>query len=278
MKNCKNCGLEFSGKFCQHCGQKEFNDTDKSVKKIVAEALEFFTNFDNSFFKTINTIFWKPGQLSIDFCSGKQKSYFRPISLFFFVVVLYLFFPVANGLNTELKYYKGTKFYGKIIENQINRELEIRNITFESLSEEFKAKSGVTSKIALFLFIPISVLIIYLLYFKRKRLLYDNVILATEINIFYILGLFIITPLLFFGLSTILVKLMNLRFNFFDDNFGTLIIFIFFSLFVVILFRRLFEEKWWITISKGLTFVFLHAIFLTGLYRFLVFKMVLLQL
>ena len=58
-----------------------------------------------TFFNTLKKIFTKPGQLSVDYCNGKRKTYFKPLSLFLLLVVVYLLFPVFEGLNMKLYYH-----------------------------------------------------------------------------------------------------------------------------------------------------------------------------
>lgn len=74
MKICKNCNSVFSVNYCQHCGQKDFNKSDKTITKIFAEVFQNLFNWDNALLRTVKILLLKPGQLSIDYCNGKQKS------------------------------------------------------------------------------------------------------------------------------------------------------------------------------------------------------------
>lgn len=274
METCKNCQEAFTGNYCNHCGQKAFSPSDKSIKNILQEIFYFFTNFDNGFLKTIFTIIIKPGQLTVDYCAGKQKTYFKPISLYFLIVVIYLIFPVFSGLNQDLKYYKGNRIFGTIIENQINERLITDYMTLEELSVPFKAKSEVTSKVALFLFILISIFYIYLLFYKSKRVAFDHLILSTEINIFYLLVLFILLPLVMLTIFT----LFGISETYISDEIVALVLVFLFGVYCTVVFRRIFGQKWYLSVLKGMTFSVLHAIFFITIYRFIVFELSFLQL
>lgn len=279
MEKCKNCQADFSGNFCPMCGQKVFHEEDKSLKKIGVEIFHFFTNFDNSFFKSLFTVIKCPGQLTLDYCNGKQKRYFKPISLFFVMVVLYLFFPIFSGLNTEMKYYKGTFIFGSTVKKELNNKLEKEQISFEELSQKFKSKSEFVSKVVLFSFIPISSIFIFFLFYKQKLMLYDNIILATEMNIFYLSALFFIFPILYLLIINLISSLFSISNE--SQNSDILISFISITIFVIyssIIFQRVFQQKRWVSILKGIGFAVLHTLFLISLYRFIVFKLVLLQL
>ena len=85
---CKNCGNSFTGKYCNQCGEKVYGEKDKSVFHFFEEGLHFITHFDGTFFNTLKKLFTQPGQLSVDYCNGKRKSYFKPLSLFLLLVVI----------------------------------------------------------------------------------------------------------------------------------------------------------------------------------------------
>src|SRR5687768_6645997 len=100
--SCKNCGNHFSGKFCNNCGEKVITGHDKSVLHLVDEGFHFLTHFEGKFFTTLRTMFSKPGLLSLDYCNGIRKRYYKPVSFFLLLVILYLLFPMFQGLNMTL--------------------------------------------------------------------------------------------------------------------------------------------------------------------------------
>ena len=73
---CKNCQHEFTGKFCNQCGEKVYSEHDKSLKHVFEEGFHFLTHFEGTFFNTLRTIVLRPGKLSLDFCYGIRKRYF----------------------------------------------------------------------------------------------------------------------------------------------------------------------------------------------------------
>lgn len=263
---CKNCESIFNGKFCSNCGQKVYSEKDKALSKISEEVFHFMTHFDGKFLKTLKTIFRYPGKLSLDYSSGIRQKYYKPISLYLLIVVLYLLFPLVGGMNMEMKYYKQTPILGGYISQQIENKSKIENLSEELLTEKFNEKSKSTSKIFLLLLIPLSVPLLYLLYFKRKRFMFDNFILLTEISIFFLFSLYILLPLLtlpfiyFFETSvgeTVLIPLGILIFGFY----------------CIILFHNVFQEKWWVSVIKGGIFTFSFMVLTVNIYRIIVFEL-----
>ena len=266
MTTCINCNTVFEGKYCNNCGQKNYTVKDKSIKHIAEEAFHFITHFEGTFFTTLKTLFTRPGKLTYDYCTGKRKPYFKPISFYLLIVVVYLFFPLFAGLNMKMSSYKGLNITGPAISKQINNKAAALHITEEQLAERFELKSHNTSKILLFLFIPFSAVFITLLYYRSKRMLFDHLILATEINIMYLLALFILFPVLYIILWYIF------HFKELNDELLGLTLTTLFSLYVGLIFRFTYHSAWLRSIISGFIFGILHALFIMFIYKPLVFE------
>src|SRR4051812_13168732 len=77
---CKNCSNQFTGNYCNNCGEKVYTAHDKSILHFLEEGMHFITHFDGSFFSTLKAIFTTPGKLSTDYTNGIRKRYFKPLS------------------------------------------------------------------------------------------------------------------------------------------------------------------------------------------------------
>ncbi len=87
---CLNCGhpLELSDRYCPYCSQA--NSTKHlSVKDFFEEFLAEIVNLDTRLFRTLYTMVWHPGKISLDFISGKRKSYANPFRLLLSVAIIY---------------------------------------------------------------------------------------------------------------------------------------------------------------------------------------------
>lgn len=263
--HCTNCKSVLYGKFCSHCGQKVYTDRDKSWRHLWHEAIHFITHFEGKIGKTITTIYRKPGQLTLDYTNGIRQPYYKPVSLYLFIVVLYLLFPMASGMNMEMKYYKGIPFFGNYVAQQIEHYMWIKGVTEDQLTSTFAVASKNTSKFLLLLLIPLSVPLLRILYFKRKPYLFDVFILATEINIFFLLTFFLLLPLLLLPVTYFWEVVTN-------DQFFAPFTLALFILYCSILFRKMFLESWWLALIKGIIFSLLFVFLIVSVYRIIVFE------
>jgi hypothetical protein len=265
MTTCKNCNNLFEGNYCSSCGQKNYSDSDKHFSSILKETFHYFTHFEGSIFTTLKAIYAHPAKLSLDYCNGVRKKYFKPVSFYLLIVAIYLILPIAKGLNVPLQIQEKT-YTGEWIKKQVIQKMSEKNISIEQFTEQYSHTSAKVSKILLLIFIPYSTLLLYFLFHKQKRLVYDLTIFSTEINIFFITTFFLLFPLLLLGLTSIFAHLFisEVSFSIISDTI--------FILYSSIFFWRAFQNSWWLSLLKSLIFNFLYVIFYLTVYRFLLFE------
>lgn len=194
---CKNCGHSFTGSYCNNCGEKVYTSHDKSVGHLFEEGFHFITHFEGKFFTTVRTMLTRPGKLSLDYCNGIRKKYFKPLSFFLLLVVLYLLFPIAQGLNMSIGTHVQSSTYGKYASEQALHLMASKHLTEAYLVEHFHSASEKVSKLLLILIIPVMALWSWILTYKKKNKLYfDHFIFSTEVNSFMVLWSFLLLPLI----------------------------------------------------------------------------------
>ncbi len=260
---CKNCGEALHGRFCSSCGQKVYTAKDDSVRGMATEALHFITHFEGKFLTTVRTIFCKPGQLSVDHANGMRQRYYKPISLFLMLVVLYLLFPLFQGLNMRMTTYEHIQA-GSYFTAMIDAKAEARGLTVEEVGERFDHRSGTTSKALLLLLIPLTAPILRVLLIGKKRRWYHDLVLATEVNAFYLLAFYLIAPLVVWAVILIVRKEMN------EEILGMALLALF-TVYGAVLMHRVQREARWRSALKGLALAVTHTLMLTYLYKPLLF-------
>jgi Protein of unknown function (DUF3667) len=270
---CKSCGLVFSGRFCNRCGEKVYTEHDRKLSHFFEEGLHFITHFDGTLFRTLKVIFTKPGMLSVDYCNGVRKKYFKPLSLFILLVVLYLIYPYLEGLNMRLKYYPNQDYYGDFAAQKIQQAMASSGLSEAALAAKFHAKGEKMSKFLLITIIPFTALFFYALGFWKRKYFFDHMVFSAEINSAYLLWGFLIMPLLLSVLHWIIGR------GFFvgDEALGYII-------YTVICFytaraaRRFYGFPWWQSILFTVIFFFVHQFIVYSLYKFLLFITVINQM
>jgi hypothetical protein len=104
-KTCLNCNYVVENKFCPNCGQ-ENTETRKTFHHLFIHFFEDLTHYENSFWKTIKNLMFKPGSLSKEYLSGKRLSYLAPIRLYIFVSFITFFLIAILPKNKEDDFVK----------------------------------------------------------------------------------------------------------------------------------------------------------------------------
>ncbi len=274
---CKNCGHQFTGKYCSECGEKVYTDHDRKLSHFFEEGLHFITHFEGKFFATIKTIFSKPGKLSEDYCNGIRKKYFKPLSLFLLLVVVYLLFPVFEGLNMRLFYHLRHNIYGEFARNRMIEIMQETKMTDAQITEAFKLKSEKVSKFLLVVILPLTALCLWALTFKKRRYFFDQMVFSTEINIVYLIWGFMILPLLLTITQKIFYLFAGHYFPAPDDGIG-IIMYAILSGYVGMAAKRFYRIKKSQATLLGVLFFLVHFIVVQLIYKFILFVTVINQI
>lgn len=274
---CKNCGHSFQGKYCNACGEKVYNNHDKSVVHFFEEGLHFITHLEGTLFTTIKTMFKLPGQLSLDYCNGKRKKYFKPLSFFLLLVVLYLLFPFFEGLNMRLPNYETQPLYGKYAAAKIQSVAASTGLSLEALSERFHAKSEKASKFLLIVIVPFTAAVIFCLAFFRRKYFFDHMVFSAELNCFYLLWGFLLLPLLVI-IVNFFTRLIGLQHSIFSEGWIGILMYSYVSIYVGTAAGKFYNFKWWQSFLFTTVFCFAHMFIVYVLYKFLLFVTVINQI
>jgi hypothetical protein len=131
-KICLNCNHVVDQRYCPNCGQ-ENTVSRKTFHHIFIHFFEDLTHYDNSFWKTIFNLFFKPAALTKAYMAGKRLSYLNPIRLYIFISFVTFLMISLFPNNTE-----------KEITTTVIKHEQIIIPTIDSLHIEEKSVDGLT--------------------------------------------------------------------------------------------------------------------------------------
>jgi hypothetical protein len=271
---CKNCGNRFTGKFCNQCGEKVYTEHDKTFGHFLEEGFHFITHFDSKLLKTWWLIMTRPGFVSKEIADGRRKPYYKPLNLFIIGVILYLLFPFLPGLNMPLSQHV-KQLHGPIGTVMVRNKMESKHITFKQLSDKFDKKSPKFAKVLLLIVIPLSGLVLQLLFANKKRYFFDHITLASELNTFYLYLIFFIVPLVY-TIVLLVTKLFGGSYFDLEDFITIPLYFLVVGAYCTRAFQRFYGQKKAWAIFKSVLFLVAHGVIVYIIYRFILFCLVLL--
>jgi hypothetical protein len=263
---CLNCGHTFSGKFCNQCGEKVYTEHDRSVPHLFEEAFHFFTHFEGKFFNTLKAVLLKPGKLSLDYCDGLRKKYFKPLSFFLLLVIIYLLFPVFEGLNQRLEHHQDHEIYGTYATARVEKIKKERNIDDEAVAELFQRKSEKASKFLLFVIIPCMAVFSWAAGFRKRKYYFDHFVFSIEAASVLVLVIFLLLPLLL-----IILALFHVPVRWIEDLHVSIVSTIILSVYLALMSKRFFGFKWWYNIIFCTVYFVGMLVVIQYVYRTLLF-------
>ncbi len=210
---CKTCGTEFSGNYCNNCGEKVIHPEDRKFKHFFGEFVNAITFADNKLWRTLKTMLISPGKLSNEFVEGRRKHYMKPVSIFFLANLIYFLFPIINTFTTNLQIQMNGLPYSHIVNQLVVEEIKEREITFEEYEKIYNSKTTELSKLLLIVMATMIGFFLWPVHIDSKRNL-----LADQLTI----GLEVMTFILFFCFQLIsvlilIVSLFGIKYYLFSD-------------------------------------------------------------
>jgi Protein of unknown function (DUF3667) len=85
---CCNCSEPLDGRFCANCGQAADGDLPNAMH-FVHQTIETVTHADSRLWRTLRLLWFRPGQLTLEFIEGRRNSFLPPVKLYFVFSVIF---------------------------------------------------------------------------------------------------------------------------------------------------------------------------------------------
>lgn len=184
---CKNCGNQFTGLYCNLCGEKVLVPQDRSFRTFLGNVVVALTLADSKFIKTLWLIVKNPGFLSSEVAEGRRVKYLRPLSVFFVLNLIYFLFPIIQLFSASLRTQLNS-IHGKLAAQAVATKMTWLGFeSVEPFSIVYDQKTTGLAKMLVIVFVVIASLPLNLIYRSRNRYFTDHVGLSVELVCFNLL-------------------------------------------------------------------------------------------
>lgn len=94
-RQCPNCGVTLTGRYCSACGQED-HSLAIPLYRLALDFLSDHFQFDAHIWHTLGLLLFRPGLLTRNYLAGQRQSYIPPIRLYLFAAIV--FFLAAGFL------------------------------------------------------------------------------------------------------------------------------------------------------------------------------------
>lgn len=218
--DCLNCGTTVHGCFCHQCGQENIEPRE-SFWSLLQHFFYDLLHFDGKFFSSVKYLLFRPGFLTSEYTRGKRASFLNPIRMYLFVSAIFflLVFKVTSNdviiskddlqMNPPLFRSNSISAYDSLQQKLPPGErdgllLQWINRRFYSTIEKYRGReSQLLSRLRdrfihliptwMMISLPFFSLILYLLYFRNRRLYFsEHIIFSIHLYVAVYLQLMIL--------------------------------------------------------------------------------------
>lgn len=96
MAACRNCGAATDGRFCAACGQSTALHPP-TVREFVHEFITHNVALEGALWHTLVALLVRPGQLTLEYFAGRRKRYIPPLRLYLTFSLILFAFGMSGG-------------------------------------------------------------------------------------------------------------------------------------------------------------------------------------
>ncbi len=189
VETCLNCGQPIERAYCGECGQKNKENSDRSLRRLIGEVVTNVFFFDNRLWVSLRYLFLKPGQMTREYLEGKRRKFISPISIFLFANLLYFFTNPITDYSLPLYDQLQRQTHSAYARKLVQERLATRDITMEDYTQTYNAASLNLSKSVMILNVPLLALFLWPAFARRSRFYYDTLIFSLHYFTLFLLGL-----------------------------------------------------------------------------------------
>lgn len=195
---CPNCDILVPTPFCPNCGEHVLHTRELTLRPLIGQGFESFTNIDGRLLRSFRYLVSRPGALTVAYLRGQRKPYMAPVALFLLINVLFFAMESLTGgtvFTTPLESHLHTQPWSDAVQNLVARNLEAKHTTLSSYAPVFNRAVALNAR-SLIIFMALFFSLAPALVFRRRsRPLVVHVVFALHFYAFVLLLLCIATTI-----------------------------------------------------------------------------------
>lgn len=183
IHTCKSCGHQFTGNYCNNCGEKVRVPADRTFRAFLNDLVQAVTLADNKFVRTLWLIVSRPGFVSKEIAEGRTVRYLNTIQVFFVLNLVYFLFPIVQLFSASLTTQLIAPL-GFLLKEPIAHKMTSMHMNLESFAVVYNLKTVSLAKLLVMVFVVLASMPLNFLYRKRNRYFTDHFGYAVELACF----------------------------------------------------------------------------------------------
>jgi hypothetical protein len=171
-------------------------ERDLTLRVLLDQLLESFTNIDGRLIRSLRNLFARPGSLTVSFLRGQRKPYLGPVALFLIFNVLFFAAESVSGgkvFTTPLDSHLHTQPWSDAVRQIVMDRIAARNMTLETYAPVFDQAVALKARSLIILMALVFALAPALLFVRTRLPLIGHIVFSLHLYAMLMLLLCIAT-------------------------------------------------------------------------------------
>ncbi|MFD2721478.1 DUF3667 domain-containing protein [Hymenobacter monticola] len=183
---CASCHTPLAGPYCHACGEKRLHRHDYALKHFLEHTVDTVTHFDLRVLRDLWLQLRRPGFLAAEWLQGRRVAHAPPVQLFLITNLLFYlvasvshFSPFESKLTSHLHSTNGYRPFANRLVLEHLRHMPNTHFQYTEFERHFNALAHSYSKSLVFLFIPLLLPPLWLLFWRQRRYFVEWIMVNT---------------------------------------------------------------------------------------------------
>jgi hypothetical protein len=259
LRTCKNCHQEFTGRYCNRCGEKVIVPEDRSLPELFKKTFSTIPILDNRFTRTIRLMLTKTGYVSRNYIIGRRRPFIDPLAIFLVINLLYFLFPTFQTYHTPLRTQTNFLLHSKIASEMVEERIANESTTLPEFTVLYDQHATNVAKILLVGFVLILAIPFWMVNYSAGMFFRDHLVTSIEFCTVSILINNLVIPWLWFLIASVFSRADLNADSVFEGYYPSLLL-------GVISFALFYTLEKRVYLHSSRQSIFYSALMLTGLF------------
>jgi hypothetical protein len=203
LRTCKNCSQEFSGRYCNRCGERVIVPEDRSLSVLFRQIFGKVPILDNKFMRTLRLMLTRTGFVAANYIRGRRIPFIDPLAMFLVINFLYFLFPTNHSYNSSLRTQMHFLLHNETATQMVEAHLLEENTTLPDFTVRYELHANNVAKIMLICLVLILAVPVWIGNYSSGLFFRDHLIVSMEFCTVIVLLNNIIIPWTWIGLNAL---------------------------------------------------------------------------
>jgi hypothetical protein len=187
---CPTCNRKVSAPYCSACGERPLNAHDLTLRGLITQIFNAFSNIDSRLIRSFRTLVRHPGTLTVAYVRGQRMPYTGPFQLFLIANVL--FFAMQSLTNTDVVSSKidshlRNQDWSVLAQRLVSHRLEEMQMTLDLYTPIFNQAVVLNAKSLIILMAVPFALLLPIVFYRQQRPFVAHVVFSLHLYTFLLL-------------------------------------------------------------------------------------------